>query len=228
MTNLTHLWLAYNQLTGEIPGELGNLASLEHLDLSGNQLRGEIPSELAQLNNPEWLDFHGNRLAGWSGCIPPGILWAWKNRGDLAYCVIPVADGPAGDPRETFLSRCSNGVAVFEPEDNPGLVSDCAALLESVGFLGGSALLNWSSDTPIRLWDGVEICGSPGRVKELSLGDRDLPFDPKLLSNPTESSPGEKEPLGVIPSALGSLTSLEKLDLSGNRFKGTIPPELGI
>ena len=39
-------------MTGEIPPELGNLASLELLDLSGNQLTGEIPPELANLVEP--------------------------------------------------------------------------------------------------------------------------------------------------------------------------------
>ncbi len=41
--------LMNNQLSGEIPPELGNLAGLEWLDLGGNQLSGEIPPELGNL-----------------------------------------------------------------------------------------------------------------------------------------------------------------------------------
>ena len=45
------LYLDYNQLSGEIPPELGNLANLEDLALRGNQLSGEIPPELGNLAN---------------------------------------------------------------------------------------------------------------------------------------------------------------------------------
>ena len=37
------LLLGGNQLTGEIPPELGNLTQLQNLDLRQNQLTGEIP-----------------------------------------------------------------------------------------------------------------------------------------------------------------------------------------
>jgi hypothetical protein len=43
------LWLNNNQLSGSIPQELGQLASLESLALENNQLSGSIPQELGQL-----------------------------------------------------------------------------------------------------------------------------------------------------------------------------------
>ena len=42
--------LASNQLTGEIPSELGNLANLEFLILADNRLTGSVPEELAELS----------------------------------------------------------------------------------------------------------------------------------------------------------------------------------
>ena len=59
MGNLANLQeavrLSDNQLTGEIPTELGNLANLQSLSLWGNQLTGEIPTELGNLANLQEL-----------------------------------------------------------------------------------------------------------------------------------------------------------------------------
>ena len=51
LSNLVHLRLYNNQLTGEIPAELGSLSSLERLHLGSNQLTGEIPAELGSLSS---------------------------------------------------------------------------------------------------------------------------------------------------------------------------------
>jgi Leucine-rich repeat (LRR) protein len=44
------LSLYNNQLTGEIPKEIGNLTNLLYLSLYNNQLTGEIPKEVKDLN----------------------------------------------------------------------------------------------------------------------------------------------------------------------------------
>ncbi len=59
-----------NQLSGEIPPELGNLAGLTILQLAGNQLTGKIPPELGRLSKLEWLILQANQL---SGEIPPEL-----------------------------------------------------------------------------------------------------------------------------------------------------------
>jgi len=68
---------------------------------------------------------------------------------------------------------------------------------------------NWLSDKPLVEWYGVDTDGN-GNVTWLDLDANDLN--------------------GVIPSAMGNLTSLEFLNLSNNKFSrlyGNIPPELG-
>ena len=70
LPNLQGLWLQENQLTGEIPSELGILSNLQRLYLSDNRLTGEIPSGLGNLDNLGHLRLSGNHL---SGCVPAGL-----------------------------------------------------------------------------------------------------------------------------------------------------------
>ena len=58
---VTHLHLESNELSGEIPPELGNLSNLKTLSLRDNQLSGAIPSELGNLANLQTLLLEYNR-----------------------------------------------------------------------------------------------------------------------------------------------------------------------
>ena len=64
LTNLWHLDLSENQLSGEIPAQLGRLTELIYLDLSLNQLSGEIPEELGSLSYLQTLGISNNQLTG--------------------------------------------------------------------------------------------------------------------------------------------------------------------
>ena len=67
--NTTNLSLQDNQLTGEIPPEIGNLTHLTDLYLQGNQLNGLSP-EIGNLTNLSKLYLYSNQL---TGEIPPEI-----------------------------------------------------------------------------------------------------------------------------------------------------------
>ena len=102
---------------------------------------------------------------------------------------------------------CTSVGAVANAADNPGLVSDCEALLAARDILAGTATLDWSASTPIDQWEGVTLAGIPQRVTELVLIENGL--------------------TGTIPAELGSLSRLRQLYLYQNRLTGTIPAELG-
>lgn len=98
MASLGALDLSYNQLTGEIPVELGNLARLWSLDLSNNQLTGEIPEELG---NPTYLGalyLSNNQL---TGCVPATLQYALR---DFPQLGLPWCDYSCGI-RLTFRER---------------------------------------------------------------------------------------------------------------------------
>ncbi|KAK8683771.1 hypothetical protein V6N13_039821 [Hibiscus sabdariffa] len=70
LSRLSSLYLGNNNLAGSIPSALGLLSKLKFLDLSENSLTGLIPSSFGSLANIERLDLASNYL---SGSIPPGL-----------------------------------------------------------------------------------------------------------------------------------------------------------
>ena len=121
-----------------------------------------------------------------------------------------------------LLVLCSN---------NPGLASDCDALLAARDTLAGTGTLNWSANVPIEDWDGVMVGGSPLRVTELRLPDRglsgEIPAGLGGLSSLHELWLSENQLTGEIPIELGNLTNLVELVLWDNELSGAIPAELG-
>ena len=112
-----------------------------------------------------------------------------------------------GTPALATTSACVNGAAVPDAANNPGLLSDCSALLAARDTLAGNVVLDWSADTPISGWERLAVSGNPMRVTKLD--------------------PEHNEMTGTIPAELGILTGLTFLNLEGNYLTGTIPVELG-
>ncbi|KAI9098361.1 hypothetical protein K1719_024986 [Acacia pycnantha] len=61
---LMYIELEANNLTGQIPSELGSCQNLSLLNLAQNQLSGGLPAELGKLNNLQVLQLQGNNLSG--------------------------------------------------------------------------------------------------------------------------------------------------------------------
>ena len=105
------------------------------------------------------------------------------------------------------LLGCEDGIAVPDPENNPGLVADCKALLAARDKLAGNVFLDWDAEAAISSWEGLSVSGSPPRVSRLRLDRRQL--------------------TGTLPAELGQLTGLEELALAYNQLTGEIPAGLG-
>ena len=144
-------------------------------------------------------------------------------------------------PNPQFTAQCSNGIAVFDPTNNPGLVADCAILLAArdaiIGDNGDADALDWSADIGIHRWLGVRIgrldVNSPYRVTQLGLWREEegltgtIPPELGNLSSLRILSILETGLTGGIPPELGNLANLDILEIEDNRLTGIIPPELG-
>ena len=164
---------------------------------------GEDPNGVWQLRVTDRLPYVGGILESWS-------ITVYGHEGGL---------------------DCIAGDAIPDAVSNPGLVSDCEALLAARRTLAGTAKLNWSSLTPMAEWEGVTIGGTPQRVTELNLYGSQLtgaiPVELGNLTNLRALLLSQNQLSGPIPVSLAGLSNLEALDARGNQLTGAIPAELG-
>ena len=146
--------------------------------------------------------------------------------------------------RRTFGCATSVAVSAVSDASNTGLVSDCEALLRARNQLAGSARLNWHEGTPMNLWQGVFLGGTPPRVTSVvlrggtserpsrELGAQKLngtiPADLGDLSMLTQLNLHSNDLSGSIPNEIANLTNMRRLFLHNNRLSGTIPDLSGL
>ncbi|CAN1289009.1 Leucine-rich repeat protein 2 [Linum perenne] len=64
LNHVIRLELCRNDISGEIPEELGNLKSLVSMDLDSNRIAGPIPKSFAKLKSLRFLRLNDNKLKG--------------------------------------------------------------------------------------------------------------------------------------------------------------------
>ncbi|KDO36242.1 hypothetical protein CISIN_1g036717mg, partial [Citrus sinensis] len=91
LQNIHGLNLSYNFLSGSIPESFSNLKMIESLDLSHNKLNGQIPPQLTELHSLSKFDVSYNNL---SGPIPDKEQFSTFDessyRGNLHLCGPPI------------------------------------------------------------------------------------------------------------------------------------------
>jgi len=191
LADLRYLSLGNNQVTGEIPASLGNLTQLTDLRLYNNKLSGQIPTELSQLSNLTTLNLRKNEL---SGGIPNELsrLSSLKtlNLGENQLTgTIPTQLGNLTSLETLKLYRnCLEGT----------IPSELGALTNLIYFSAGNN--NLSGTIPSTL-------GELSKLKDIRLYSNQL--------------------TGPIPTSLGNLVELETLHLYNNQLSSAIPESLG-
>ena len=217
--------LDVNQLSGEIPAELGSLSNLEVLWLDVNQLSGEIPAELGRLTNLVGLRLDGN--SSLSGSLPGSFTGLTSlihlYLGGTGLCA------PTDDTFQAWLGGISDRRDVV----NCGELTDRAILVALYNATDGpnwGSNIHWLSDMPLGEWHGVTT-DSDGRVIHLDLGfnrlSGEIPAELGRLTNLERLWLVGNQLTGEIPAELGSLSNLEELWLDVNQLSGEIPAELG-
>ena len=215
LANLSYLNLDVNELSGDIPAELGDLANLQELSLLGNGLSGDIPAELGDLTNLQLLYLSANEL---SGEIPAELgnlanLWQLYLWGNELSGEIPAELGDLTNL--AVLSLYVNELSGEIPAELGGLAN-----LQTLDLYENEL----SGEIPAAL-------GDLANLQVLNLSENELSGEiPVALGDLTDLQTldlYENQLSGEIPAALGDLANLQKLDLSENELSGEIPVELG-
>ena len=238
---VTGLALGYNELSGEIPPELGRLTNLVELDLSRNEFTGAIPSELGRLTNLKVLNLGDSQLTG----EIPAELGALTQLEDLSIggspitgTIPPELGGLANLGRLYLTAAQLSGQIPPELSNLTTLRGLDLSTNQLVGKippeLGSLSSKLWRLDLSENLLTGEipPILGNLTGLGFLNLSGNQLVgmIPPELGTFPklTRALDLSRNHLaGEIPSELGRLTQVGRLNLSENQLTGKIPPELG-
>ncbi|MDE2887697.1 MAG: hypothetical protein OXR72_05730 [Gemmatimonadota bacterium] len=206
--------LSENNLTGEIPSELGSLSHLRRLYLQRNGLAGPIPPELGNHTRNEVLFLHRNAL---SGTIPAelgnlsDLRWLALNANQLSG-TIPAQLGDLAELR--WLNFDENELSGSIPAEL-GNLSNLKIL-----WIWKNAL---SGEIPAELGKLTNLLFLDFSENELSGA---IPAELGDMANVNMLWLSSNKLSGEIPGALGNLPHLQRLYLNENELSGAIPPML--
>ena len=215
LTSVTQLDLDYNQLTGSIPVEIGNLTNVIEVNLGDNQLSGSIPTEIGNLTSVTQLDLYYNQL---TGSIPAEI-------GNLMSLIV--------------LSLSKNQLSGSIPKEIWNLTSLASLTLDNnqlTGIIpaemGNLKNLSWLTLDGNQLIGNIPAeMGNLKNVKVIRLSDNQLsgsiPAEIGNLMNLKYLYLNNNQLSGSIPAEIGNLASLDYLILNHNQLTGSIPAEIG-
>ena len=153
--------------------------------------------------------------------------------GGLTGCVPAVLR--ARLKRHTGVEFCESSSGQPETTGGQGdrpVSVDRAPLVALYSATGGDNWGNndkWLSDQHVGEWSGVTV-DEDGRVTELDLSRQrltgEIPSDLGALANLRRLNLGDNDLSGEIPIELGDLANLESLYLAGNQLAGKVPDEL--
>ncbi|KAG2667113.1 hypothetical protein I3760_15G096400 [Carya illinoinensis] len=211
-SDLVTLNLRDNYFTGNIPDWIGNLSSLSILLLKANYLQGKIPFQICLLEKLRLLDLSNNNCFGQIPHCLSNITFEPTNA--KSYIPNNVIFGIYYNLIFDILSR------IFHSRVNMYFESDESSLmvvLQEVEFTTKNRILSYKGDI-LNYRSGIDLsCNKLKGEIPAELGD---------LSNIHALNLSFKNLTGSIPTQFSNPQQIESLDLSHNNLDDTISPQL--
>ena len=212
---VTEIFLPWNNLTGGVPPELGDLGRLELLALYGNNLTGRIPPELGKLATVRELSLSGNMLEGpippeLGGMVSVDTMWLSGNR----------LTGPIPPELGNLVNLVQ--LAIFGNQLSGPLPAEFGKLtkLRNLWAAGN----RFEGPLPPELGDMASL-------EDLSLARNlitgSIPPELGKLRALKNLGLGDNQLTGAIPAELGNMASLKEMYLMRNNLSDSIPAQLG-
>ncbi|XP_077226270.1 uncharacterized protein LOC143859448 [Tasmannia lanceolata] len=214
----THLyWLSIgeNQISGNIPSQIGNLINLQNLGIFSTFITGSIPTSIGMLQNLKRIYLWGNSL---SGEIPYNI----GNITQLTYLELSTNNLQGSIPPS--LANCTKLLKLELFQNNlRGTIPKQIIGLSSLSILLDLSQNSFTGALPSEV-------GNLNILELLDVSQNKLSGEiPSALANcksMRELYMQGNAFRGDVSSVFTTLTSIEVLDLSSNNFSGKIPKYL--
>ncbi|KAK7357253.1 hypothetical protein VNO80_16537 [Phaseolus coccineus] len=250
-TNLVHLNMANNNLSGDLTDCWNNWESLVLINLGHNNLKGKIPNSMGSLSNLRFLSLGSNKL---SGEVPLSLknchnLWIFDVGHNNLSGVIPSwlaqsikglklgSNQFSGTIPTQMCQLHSLMVMDFSSNRLSGSIPNCLhnittmvgnyASTRRVGFILNFPGFSITVVTSIQILTKGNELSYVDLMNVIDLSNNNLsgnvPSDMYMLTGLQSLNLSHNHLMGTISEEILNLKPLESIDLSRNNFSGQIP-----
>jgi Leucine-rich repeat (LRR) protein len=230
--------LNYNDLSHDLPSEIGNLLNLDGLYLYSNQFNSSLPTELGLLTNLTYFGLYGNNF---NGALPSelGNLEKLEFLGLFYNKLTSSVPSELGNLKKVYFLGLFNNTLTGSITSELGGMNDLSSFLLYNNHLTGSIPYELGGLSNLVSFQVQNNLLSSSIPTSFSNFDQITNFDASqnILSGPIPYEICNLKSLRFIflynnklsssmPNCFGDLGKINYIDLSSNRLTGTIPSSI--